>query len=198
MRRLKQFHAGQEQRMGSEISLESDQESLIVDQVRRMAYLFARRLTSKDEADDIAQDVALDYLLKVRDKHWRLETTQEALVASMTWRKHACRTRRAKHRRAAEEQFMAERNARTPDWMHPASDCEAREDVWIQEQTLKELSATARIAFRMVNEQGATHGAVARTMGVSREAVTKQLRKAEKRLADRLLSVRALPTRRSA
>jgi len=176
--------------MGSEISLESAQESVMVEQVRRMAYLYARRLTRKHVADDIAQDVALAYLLKVRDKHWRLETKLEALVVSMTWRKLACRVRREKHRRDAEEQFMAERNARMPDWMHPASACEAREDARIREQVLKELPATARIAFRMVQEQGATHDAVAKTMGVSRELVSKHVQRAEKRLADRLFSVR--------
>lgn len=176
--------------MGIERSLESAEESAMVERVRRMAYLFARRLTRNDVADDIAQDVALDYLLMVRDKHWRLETKLEALVASMTWRKHACRTRREKHRRAAEEQFTTERNARTPGWMHPASDCEAREDEWIREMVLKELPATTRIAFRMVKEQGATHDAVAKTMGVSRELVTKHVQRTEKRLADRLFSVR--------
>ena len=176
--------------MGIEKSLESAQESRMVEHVRQMAYLYARRLTRNDVADDIAQDVALDYLLKVRDKHWRVEKKLEALVASMTWRKHAGRARREKHRRAAEEQFAAERNARTPDWMHPASDCEAREDARIREQVLKELPATTRIAFRMVQEQGATHGAVARTMGVSRELVTKHVRRAEKQLVGRLFNVR--------
>src|SRR5690242_5351739 len=114
--------------MGIETSLESVRESVMVEQVRRMAYSFARRLTFNELAEDVAQDVALDYLLKVRDKHWRLETTLEALVASMTWRKYACRTRREKHRRAAEEQFVAERTARVPDWMQPARDFEAWED----------------------------------------------------------------------
>lgn len=176
--------------MDIEMPLESAQESVMVEQVRRMSYLFARRLTRSDVAEDIAQDVAFDYLLKLRDKHWRLETTLAALVASMTWRKHACRARRDKHRRAAEEQFTTERNARAPDWMHPSRDCEAREDERIQELALMELPAMARIAFRMVQEQGATHGAVAKTMGVSRELVTKHVRRAEKQLADRLFCVR--------
>jgi RNA polymerase sigma factor (sigma-70 family) len=187
---FKQRHAGQEQRMGIETSLESVPESVMVEQVRRMAYFFARRVTRNEVAEDVAQDVALDYVLKVRDEHWRLRTTLRALVRSMTKRKLAYRARGEKHRRDAEEQFVAERSARTPVWMDPARDFEAREDMRIREHALKKLPATTRIAFRMVNEEGATHDAVARTLGVSRQLVTHHVRRAERQLADRLLAAR--------
>ena len=177
--------------MGIERSVESSPESVRVNQVRLMALRIARRLTRDDIAEDIAQDVALDYMLKARGEHWQLRKSLRALVRSMTKRKLAYRARGEKHRLDAEEQFMAERSARTPDWMNPARDCEAREDVRIRDQALKELPATTRIAFRMVHEQRATHDAVARTLGVSRQLVTYHVRRAERQLADRLLTVRA-------
>jgi len=162
----------------------------MVNQVRLMALRIARRLTRNDIAEDIAQDVALDYLLKVRDEHWQLKKSLRALVRSMTKRKLAYRTRGESHRRDAEEQFMSERSARTPDWMNPARDCEAREEMRIREQALKAFPATARIAFRMVHEDGATHDAAAKTLGVSRQLVTYHVRRVERHLSDRLLSVR--------
>jgi RNA polymerase sigma-70 factor (ECF subfamily) len=176
--------------MGRESSVESSSESVMVDRVRLMSRRIARRLTRDDIAEDIAQEVAFDYLRKIRDEHWRLERSLRALVRSMTERKIAYRARGDKHRQDAEQQFMAERCARTPEWMDPARDCEAREDMQIREQALKEFPATARIAFRMVHEGGATHDEVAKTLGVSRQLVTYHVGRIERRLSDRLVSMR--------
>jgi len=169
-------------------------EAELIGRVRDMAYQFARRLTSDANAEDIAQDVAFDCLLKIRRNEWRVDPSLEALVASMTWRKHACRRRKEKHRRISQGQYLSERSASAPDWMHPASGAERQEVAMMRQRALEELPMLTRIAYRMVREQGATQRFTAESMGVSQGSVAFHLGRAEEHLMDRLVQ---MPSRNS-
>ena len=175
--------------MDSEKTYHPNEEADLVDRARRLAYRFARRLVSADDAEDIAQDVAFDCLMKLRKGRLRLEPSLEALVASMTWRKHACQARKEGNRRDVEEQYVAERHDTAPNWMHPARSAERREDAIMHERVVEELPSLTRIVYRMVREQGATHRYTAESMGISVGLVAYHLGRAEKHLMDRLIHV---------
>ena len=115
---------------------EAIDEASFADEVRRLAYKFARRLASNDVADDIAQDVALWCLLLLRKHRWRFELKPQGIVASMTRRAHAKRRRDDARRRSRESQYTAERTAVAPEWMNPARGSEEQEESRLHERAL--------------------------------------------------------------
>ena len=176
-----------ESRMDAEAFQEPIEENRFVSEVGRLANGFARRLTSDDVADDIAQEVALKCLMLLRRHRWRIESTPEALVASMTWRKYATHMRDNARRRSREKQYMAERTAVTPGWMNPGVAIEEQEDHQLYERTLDELPAVCRSTFLLVRECGMTYRDAAQREGISLGMVAKRIARAERFLADRLL-----------
>jgi RNA polymerase sigma-70 factor (ECF subfamily) len=116
--------------------------------------------------------------------------SQEALVASMTRHKLLTLKVKKKNRKEREEQFMAERSARCPEWMNPARGCEQREEELIRAQALEELPENCRSAFLLVRDEGATRREVARRLGISFGLVVNHVARAERHLADRLINVR--------
>lgn len=168
----------------------SCEEARTVDQVRELAFRYALRKTDYDSAGDIAQEVAFDCLLRLRRNRWQVAKSQKALVASMT--RHKLSTLRVKknNRKEREEQFMAERSARCPEWMDPARRFEEREEVLIRAQALEELPEKCRSAYLLVREEGVTRREVARRLGISFGLVVNHVARAERQLADRLIHVR--------
>lgn len=158
-----------------------------VSEVRRLANRFARRVTSDDDAEDIAQDVTLRCLMLLRRHRWRIDSTPEAFIASMTWRMYATRMRNDARRRRRERQYMAERTAVAPGWMNPAFASEEQEDNRLYERALDELPAGCRSTFLLVRECGMTYRDAAHQEGVSLGMVAKRIARAERLLTDRLL-----------
>ena len=176
-----------ESRMDADAFQAPIDETRFVSEVRRLANRFARRVTSDDIAEDIAQDVALRCLMRLRRHRWRIESTPEAFVASMTWRMHATRMRDDARRRRRERQYMAERTAVAPGWMNPALAIEEEEDNRSYEHALEELPAVCRSTFLLVRECGMTYRDAARHEAVSLSMVAKRIARAQQFLADRLL-----------
>jgi len=168
----------------------SCEEARTVDQVRELAFQFALRKTDYDTASDIAQEVAIDCLLRLRRNRWRVVKSQRALVASMTRNKLSTLKERKKNRREREEQFMAERSARCPEWMNPVRGCEQREEERIRAQALEELPLKCRSAFLLVRDGGVSRREAARKLGISFGLVVNHVARAERHLADRLINVR--------
>lgn len=168
----------------------SCEEARTVAQVRDLAFRYALRKTDYDTADDIAQEVAIDCLLRLRRNQWRVAKSKKALVASMTRNKLSTLKEKKKHRKEREEQFMAERSARCPEWMDPARRFEEREEVLIRARALEELPKKCRSAYLLVREDGVTRREVARRLGISFGLVVNHVARAERHLADRLIHVR--------
>ena len=81
----------------------SDDEARLLTRVSTLANRAARGLAQLgledfDSADDLAQQVVLDCLVRLRTGRWRVHTSLKALVTSMVWRKSAYATRGQMHR----------------------------------------------------------------------------------------------------
>ena len=163
-------------------------ENSFVNEVCRLANGFARRLASDDDADDIAQDVALKCLLRLRNHRWRSELSPDALVAYITRRTHANHMRADVRRRGREAQYLAERTAVAPGWMNPARGSEEEEEFGSHERALAELPTSCRSTFLLVREHGMTYREAAQREGISLNVVAKRVAQAERLLASRLLS----------
>lgn len=163
------------------------EEVSFVSEVCRLANGFARRLASDDDADDIAQQVVLKCLLRLRSHRWRSELSPDALVAHITRRTFANHMRADIRRREREAQYLAERTAVAPGWMNPARGTEEQEECEAHERALAELPASCRSTFLLVREHGMTYREAAQREGISLNVVAKRVARAERMLAGRLL-----------
>jgi RNA polymerase sigma factor (sigma-70 family) len=165
-------------------------ENSFVSEVCRLANKFARRLVCDDDADDLAQDVALKCLLRLRRHRWRSDLPPDALVARITRRTHANRKRADARRRSREEQYVAERTAVAPGWMNPSRPSEERDESGLHEQALEDLPEACRSTFLLVRDCGMTYRDAALHEGIALSIVAKRIAQAERLLADRLLDTR--------
>jgi len=179
-----------ENRMDADAFQEPIDETRFVSEVCRLANGFARRLARDDVAEDIAQDVGLECLLLLRRQRWRIKSSPEAFIASMTWRANAKRIRDDARRRSREVQYMAERTAVAPGWMDPSREVEEQEERRLYERALADLPAGCRSTFLLVREERMSYREAARRQGISLSIVAKRIAQAERLLADRLLDTR--------
>src|SRR5258705_1483177 len=145
--------------MNSDIPRDSSAEARLLSKISALALRSARRvLRRKDEdldaAHDLAQQVVLDCLVRLRTGRWRVHTSLDALVAAMVWRKHAWGMRGEQHRAERGAQYLDEREAQTPMWMDPEAIVEERENETLYRRALSELPARCREAFLLVRDEG--------------------------------------------
>jgi RNA polymerase sigma factor (sigma-70 family) len=179
-----------ENRMDADAFQEPIDENGFVSEVCRLAYRFARRLTCDDDAEDIAQEVALKCLLRLRSRRWRSDQSPDALVAHITRRTYANRMRADARRRSRDAQYLAERTAVAPGWMNPARPSEEWQESQLYERALEELPEASRSTFLLVRDCGMTYRDAALHQGIALSIVAKRVARAEGFLADRLLDTR--------
>lgn len=161
-------------------------EGRLLSQIFKLAVRRARRLTSDDEAEDIAQLVVLQCLERMQGGRWRIGKTLEAFVHTMVKKRHASACRSAKRRKRRERQYVADRVACPPVWMDPARMLEVCDDERIRERAMVELSEECRAAFYLVREEGATVRETAERLGMTPAIVRARVGRAEQHLASRL------------
>lgn len=176
--------------MDGEAFHEAIDENSFVSEVCRLANRCARRLACDDEADDIAQEVAIKCLMRLRRHRWRSDLPPDALVAYITRRTHANRMKADARRRSRDAQYLAERTAVAPGWMNPARPSEEWQESQLYERALEELPEACRSTFLLVRDCGMTYREAAQHEGVGLNAVAKRVARAERLLADRLLDTR--------
>lgn len=162
-------------------------EAGFVAEVCRLATRCARRLARADDAEDIAQDVALKCLLRLRSGRWRMDRSPNALVSSITRRTCTNRKRDDARRESRDAQYLAERTAVAPAWMNPAQANDEGKDSELRERALAELPAGCRSTFLLVRDGGMTYREVAQREGISLRTIAKRVARAEALLADRLM-----------
>jgi RNA polymerase sigma factor (sigma-70 family) len=162
---------------------------LLKDIIRR-ARRHATKLVSADAADDIAQDVVLDCLTRMRDGQWRTRQSLPALVRKMVQRRLTDHRRGQESRLAHEAEHVRERTESIHAWMSPELALQERELERFHEQALAKLPRTCRMAYVMVREEGTPYSVVADRLGVSRAAVNACVVRAQRRLRAELLDKR--------
>ena len=162
-------------------------EASFVAEVYMVAARCARRLASADDAEDIAQDVVLKCLLRLRSHRWRMDRSPNALVSSITRRTCTNRKRDDARRESRDAQYLAERTAVAPAWMNPAQANDEGKDSELRERALAELPAGCRSTFLLVRDCGMTYREAARHEGIAVSIVAKRVARAEALLVDRLI-----------
>jgi DNA-directed RNA polymerase specialized sigma24 family protein len=161
-------------------------DALVVDIHRQIRALAIERVPS-DVADDIAQDVVLECLIKIRAGRWSVRHADLTHVLGgvvhepvLDWLR--CRELgdegNLEHGRDLEDSGHA--------WMSPELECEERERSAVDERTLEELPSACRRAYLMVREEGQYESAAQR-FGVSRSAPSANVVRARRRFRRVLL-----------
>ena len=178
---------------------DASEEARLLADISTLATRFARKLLASepderaDEAEDIAQSVVLNCQTLIRARRWRVDTSLEALVASITWREHAFSKRRSTNRSERDAQFLAEREAQHPAWMDAEASVREGENTRMRSLALSRLPTRCRESYRLVREDGATYREAARQLGTTVWKVDRDVARAERLLASRMLDLPSTP-----
>jgi RNA polymerase sigma factor (sigma-70 family) len=127
-----------------------------------LAHVFVIGLVPKHSREDVAQDVTLECLIRMRAGEW--EVAPEAVVSYVfraVERKAIDYVRRRKVRKAHEEVFGREMEDGVHAWMRPDTSGADRELHALYTRTLESLPPACQRTYVMVREQGMTYEQVA-------------------------------------
>ncbi len=155
-------------------------EASLVEQVHASARELARRLVKgKQRADDIAQDVALDFLLRLRSGHEVKPEKLDSYVAAIVLRRRTDARLRRRRTAARDWVYLSEIAASRRAWMDPETQLQERELAELYERTLDSLPRRWREAFVAVREHDQSYAEAARTLGVSVKLIAKFITQAQ-------------------
>lgn len=152
-------------------------------QVSKLARRWGQLFVPTTDADDIAQDIVLDYL-----EAFRAGTAKAVRkdLSGMVRNKVVCRIvdlHRATLRRAQRDaQFLASLGEVTPAWMSPELQVEEGELTDLVTRTLDTFTPLCRTVYLMIRNDEESYLSVASTLGITRSAVCSHVVIAQRRL----------------
>lgn len=160
---------------------ENADDRLIVE-IATLARHFAVKIVKADAAEDIAQDVVLQCLTKIRAGKWRVEAAElPAFVRRVVRRKAVDLLRRSQARDERHTEYAREMQT-SPTWMAPDLAYEERELAELHEQALGRLPEVCRQTYLMVRAENETYENVASRLGIQPTTVSYHMVTAQERL----------------
>ena len=164
-----------------------DQEEHLLLEIHALARRRARKVLEPDVADDVAQDVVLECLVKMRDGAWCRPVSLAGLVRQMVLRRTVDVYRRDRRRAERSAVHLSQSKASPPSWMQPDLALEELEYTALRASVLHVLPEGCRRVFAMVREEGLAYGAVATLLGLSRATVCAHVVHAQSKLRSQLI-----------
>lgn len=162
------------------------QERLLI-RIADLAWQHASHLGGADFADDLAQDVVLECLVKVRTRSGRLTArTLNAFVRQVVRRRWLDSLRLAHRRATREQEHSRETTNGTRLWMSPELTLVDAELARFREHTLASLPSACRRSYLMVREEDASYQLTADLLGVSRATVNAHVVAAQRKFREGL------------
>jgi RNA polymerase sigma factor (sigma-70 family) len=171
---------------GSRLHSQADQDRFLL-KIHSTAREVARKIVEHDEPDDVAQDVAIACLVKLRSGEWTHEPANfEGFVLKLV---RDCAIDRMRTRISAAEndaEHLRDRTGRTPEWM-PADQSKNEESMeWLRRTLVAKVPVHCRSAYRLVREEGLSYAEVATVLGISIKTVQSHIVQAQRVLRDEL------------
>ena len=142
----------------------------------------ARRLVDDDTAQDVAQDVAVEFLTALTNGTLQREPRSlEAFAERQARFRARDALRGGANRRARENDWALDIVDGIHCWMQPDLALNETELADVQRRTLEALSPACRRVFTMVRDGERTYDDVARTLGVSRSTICLHVSEAQRR-----------------
>ncbi|MEO9035338.1 MAG: sigma-70 family RNA polymerase sigma factor, partial [Gemmatimonadaceae bacterium] len=135
----------------------------------------------------MAQDVALDVLMRMRRGKWHVTPQTLAPHVKRIARQRAVDLlRRSKSRAKRNAEHGREISEGTHAWMRPDLAAEQLHLEKLHETMLDELPKASRLVYIMVRQDGSTYDAVAEALGISVSAVSRSVVRAQRLLREGL------------
>lgn len=161
-------------------STDAAHDALLVE-IAALARRIARRVVRTDP-DDVAQDVVLECLMKMRAGEWTADRASlSGLVRRMVRGRAVDSVRRQRRREERETEHGRVVSESPHAWMSPELTNEAQELTELHQQALAKIPEVCRRVYVMVREERATYEEVAARLGLSRDAVTSHVVRAQRR-----------------
>ena len=156
-------------------------EDRLIVEIASLARRFAMKIVDEDPAEDIAQDVALQCLMKIRAGQWRVEAAHlQDFVRRVVRRKAVDLLRRSQAREQRHAEYALEAPA-SQTWMSPELAYEERELAEFHEQALGRLPESCRRTYLMVRDEEETYRSAASRLGVQPTTVSAHIVAAQQR-----------------
>ncbi len=156
-------------------------------EIGALAQQHARRLVDRDTAEDIAQDVVVTCLERIRAGTWDVRPDGiDAYVRCVVGRRVIDVVRRRKRRREREAEHSRELEEGVHAWMDPELALERDELEAYHERAMAEMPAACRRAYRLVRERHASRAEAAAKLGVTVGAIGMRLARAQRELEEGL------------
>jgi RNA polymerase sigma factor (sigma-70 family) len=141
-----------------------------------------------DAAEDIAQEIVLDCLIRIREGRWCARTTVlRSYVRNAVYLKTLDYLRRTIRRTDRNAEHVREWCESTHAWMSPDLASEDRELYEFHQRILADVPEICRRTYLMIREGDVSYDEVAEQLGVTRSAVRANVVRAQKVLRARLL-----------
>jgi RNA polymerase sigma-70 factor (ECF subfamily) len=158
-----------------------DNEAHVLGRVHATARELAGRLVrGRARADDIAQEVVLDYLRRLRSGRGVQPERLDAYVATIVLRRRSDMRLRRRRGAARDWTYLCEITASRRAWMDPEVNMRERELEALYRRTLDSLPLRCRQAFLAVREQELSYAEAARSLGVSVKMIAKYITQAQR------------------
>jgi RNA polymerase sigma factor (sigma-70 family) len=162
-------------------------EEQVLTEISTIARRYARRIADPDGADDLAQEVMLHCLLRMRTGRWRIDVSLRAFVRAMVRKRRDMSYRLNQRRARRDAEHARERAESIHVWMSPDLIIQQRELDHFHAITLASLPTICRRTYMMVREQEVSYQVVADRMGRSRASVCSHVVAAQRRFRLKLL-----------
>jgi RNA polymerase sigma factor (sigma-70 family) len=166
--------------------VETELDALLI-RIDAIALARAREIVVRHAAADIAHDVVLECLVKIRDGTWDVAPDDLIrCVRRMVQSKAVDQLRQRQRRDERESEHAKQVEAIMHAWMSPDQSTEERELEAVEECALAELPEEDRITYLMARGRGESYAAIATQLGLSESAVCRRIVKARRGLRSRL------------
>lgn len=169
--------------LASIIALSEAAQNALLVEIEGIALEFAGAFLPADVADDVAHDVVLDCLLRLRAGTLDIEM---ALLRGFTYalvkRRVVDRVRREVRRMTRDAEHARTQNEGTHAWMSPELARQAAELEALRVRLLARLPPMCRRALIMIRDDHETYEAAAKRLGVTIDAVTSRVVRAQGRM----------------
>jgi RNA polymerase sigma factor (sigma-70 family) len=157
--------------------------------IAKLARIFTIGRVAKRSRPDVAQDIVLDCLVKMRAGEWDVPPNAvDSYVFRAVELKAFDLIRRRKRLRQRELEHGRELDGGTHAWMRPDTSGEDRELHAFYSSTLESLTPACKRTYVMVREHGMTYEEAAQALGISRSAVSANLVRAQRVFREQLLA----------
>jgi len=168
-------------------TLGADSEAELLQTISGLARSAARRIVGRDAAEDIAQDIVLELLVRIRGGSESVDFARlPGLVVEMARCRAKDQLRRERRRERPNGDFMKELTDSTHSWMHPDAAVDEADLAAFRERSLAKLPERCRAAYLLVREEKLSYAEVGTRLGMTTRSVHAQVAHAQRLFREEL------------